>query len=120
MSFLTNLFSGGIVKSVENIAKEWIDTPGEKAEANALMVKTLDPNGLMRRDISGKISTLYIMYIVVMMVLLLSQSFGIGSSDGVSDAVKSMSDLFVPITTMFTMIVSASFGVNGLNSLKGK
>ena len=43
----TDIFTGGIVKSVENLASEWIETDMETAEAKALMVKTLDPNGKM-------------------------------------------------------------------------
>jgi hypothetical protein len=108
-----------IAKSVESVAKEWIETSGEKAEANALMVKTLDPNGLMRRDISSKISTMYIVYISVMMFLVIVQAFGI-EPENVSAAIANLTDLFVPITTMFTAIVGASFGVNGLNATKGK
>jgi hypothetical protein len=47
MSFLTNLFSGGIVGSIERIASEALETNMESAEAKALFVKTLDPNGKM-------------------------------------------------------------------------
>ena len=83
------------------------------------MVKTLDPNGLMRRDISNKVSTMYIVYISVVMFLTIMQSFGIGSVNEVSKAIINLTDLFVPITTMFTAIVGASFGVNGLNSHRG-
>lgn len=117
---IMDFFTGGIVSSVENIAKEWIDTPGEKAEANALMVKTLDPNGLMRRQISSTVSKLYVLYILVMLVLLVSQSFGLGDATEIAKAIGSMKELFVPTTTMFTMIVGASFGVNGMNTLKNK
>ena len=121
--------SGNIVKSVENIAKEWIDTPGEKAQASALMVKTLDPNGLMRRQISLTVSRLYVVYIVLVMVLVLAQSFGLSpmtlnaageSVMAVSLAIDSLKELFVPITTAFTAIIGASFGVNGLNSHKSQ
>ena len=120
MSWLSNLFGGGVVSSIEKIATEWIDTPEEKAKASALMVKTLDPNGLMRRQISNRISILYMIYIFVMLILLLAQSFDLGNAVQITEAVNSMKELFVPTTTMFTMIVGASFGVNGLNSIKGK
>lgn len=120
MGFLTNLFTGGAVKSIENIAKEWIDTPGEKASADALMIKTLDPNGLMRRDISQNVTTAYMIYLYTTMLLVLAQSFGIGNSEEVTQAIKNMADLFVPITAMFSAIVGASFGVNGINSSKGQ
>jgi len=118
MGFLTSLFTGGAVQSIENIAKEWIDTPEEKAQANALMIKTLDPNGLMRRQISSSVSTMYTIYIFIMIILVLMQSFGIGDMNGTKLAIKSMTDLFVPITASFTAIVSASFGVNVSNNMK--
>ena len=115
--FLGNLFGGGAVKSIENIASEWIETNKEKAEANALMVKTLDPNGLMRRDISTKISNMYVVYIGLVLVLVLMQSFGYHTKE-VTKAIDSLTNLFIPITTMFTAIVSASFGVNVSNNFK--
>lgn len=118
-SSIASIFTGGIVKSVENIAKEWIDTPEEKAKASALMIKTLDPNGLMRRQISSRVSMLYTVYIFTMMILLLAQAFSLGDAGGLKSAIDSMVGLFVPTTTMFTMIVSASFGVNAVNSVKG-
>jgi hypothetical protein len=121
LGFLGSLFStGGVVKSVENIAKEWIDTPQEKAKASALMIKTLDPNGLMRRQISQTVSGMYVMYIIVMMTLVISQSYGFGDAEGTKQAIESLKELFVPITTSFTAIVGASFGVNGINSYKAK
>ena len=119
MGFL-NLFGGGVVSAVENIATELIETDKESAEAKAIMVKTLDPNGLMRRDISVKVSNMYIVYVMLTMVLVLLQSFDIGDTEGVKTAISSLTDLFVPITTMFTAIVGASFGVNTMNSYKGK
>lgn len=119
MGFLTSLFTGGAVKSIENIATEWIDTAGEKAEASSLFVKTLDPNGMMRRQISETVSQMYVMYILIMMVLVVLQSFGWGDVNGVAMAIESLKDLFVPITTSFTAIIGASFGVNGMNSYKG-
>ena len=119
MGFL-NLFGGGVVSAVESIATELIETDKESAEAKAIMVKTLDPNGLMRRDISVKVSNMYIVYVMLTMVLVLLQSFDIGDTEGVKTAISSLTDLFVPITTMFTAIVGASFGVNTMNSYKGK
>ena len=112
--------TGGVVKSIENIATEFITTDMESAEAKALMVKTLDPNGLMRRDISMKVSNMYVVYISITAILVLLQSFGLGDVSGVEKAIVSLTDLFVPITAMFTGIVGASFGVQGINSYKGK
>ena len=91
----------------------------ESAEAKALMVKTLDPNGMMRRDISRKVSSMYIGYVGVTGLLVISQSFGLGDIEGTKGAIEAITELFVPITTMFTAIVGASFGVNGLNAHKG-
>ncbi len=113
-SFLT----GGVVEGVTKIAEEWIDTDKESAEAKSIMVKTLDPNGVMRREISRKVSQMYMVYIYLTALLVLAQSFGIGETEGVATAIDSLTDLFIPITTMFTAIVGASFGVNGLNATK--
>ena len=117
---LLNMFSGGIVKSVENIAKELIETDMESAEAKALMVKTLDPNGLMRRDISMKVSNMYVAYVAIIAILVLAQSFSIGNRDDVFLAIESLKELFLPVTSLFGIIVTASFGVNSVNSYKGK
>ena len=120
MSWFTNLFSGGIVKSIENIALELIETDKESAEAKVVLIKALDPNGKMRRDISGMVSKLYCLYIVVALILLLVTSFGIVDVDGSKVALEGIVELFVPITAMFTAIVSASFGVNVSNNFKKK
>jgi hypothetical protein len=118
--------TGGVIGSVENIAKEWIDTDKEKAEAKAIMVKTLDPNGLMRRQISLTVSRLYSIYILLALVLLLLQAFDLTPTiikDGVEykavdNAIVTIKELFTPITTLFGAVVTASFGVNGINSYK--
>ena len=121
---IANIFTGGAVKSIENIASEWIETDMESAEAKALMVKTLDPNGMMRRDLSARVSALYTLYILVTLVLLILESFGVGPViDGalaVSTATAKVTNLFLPITGLFGTIVTASFGVNAVNSSKGK
>ena len=120
---ILGLFGGGTIKSIENIASEWIETDLEKAEAKTLMLKTLDPNGLMRRNLSDRIITLYTIYIVTMLVLLIAESFGLGPMNGdklaVSLATEKIVDLFLPITSMVGVIVSASFGVNYQNSKQG-
>lgn len=119
MSWLGNLFGGGIVSSVENVAKELIETDLEKAEASTLILKTLDPNGAMRRDISKTVMGLFTVYMGLMMILLLAQSFQIGDVVGIENAIGNMVELFVPITSAFTAIVGASFGVNFANTRKG-
>lgn len=119
MSILASLFSGGIVKSLENVASEWIETDLEKAEAQTLMLKTLDPNGKMRRDLSRFSCQAYAFYLVAMVLLSFMVAFGVGDADGAGTAATLMQDLFLPITGAWTAIVSASFGVNGVNSFKG-
>ena len=120
---VVNLFSGGAVKSIENIASEWIETDLEKAEAKTLMLKTLDPNGRMRRNQSDRVLALYTVYMLLMMLLLVGESFNVGPMNGevlaVSLATTKLTALFVPITGMVTMIISASFGVNYQNSKNG-
>lgn len=119
MNWLVSLFTGGIVKSVENIASEWITTDMESAEAKVLMVKTLDPNGMMRRELSRRVTGLYTLYIVVTLALLIAESFVVGPViEGVlavSSATEKVTSLFTPITTLFGVIVSASFGVQYAN-----
>ena len=119
MSWVSKLLGGGIVKSVENLASEWIQTDMESAEAKVLMVKTLDPNGLMRRDLSRRVTDLYTLYILVTLVLLICECFGLSTTSMDAATVK-VTNLFVPITTLFGVIVSASFGVNYKNSTSGK
>lgn len=119
MSFW-NIFGGGIVGAIENVAMEMIETDKESAEAKAVLIKTLDPNGIMRRDISSTVRNLYSVYILLAMTLLLAQAFGVGEPAQVALAVNNITDLFVPITAMFSAIVGASFGVNGLNAHRDK
>ncbi len=117
LKLLKGIFSSGATKSLENIASEWIQTDMEKAEAKTLMIKTLDPNGKMRRDISRNILILYSIYIITMLLLICFEFFGIGQS--IDTATQKLTDLFVPITTMVGAIVGGSFGVNASNVIKG-
>ena len=114
-SFLT----GGVVKSIENIASEWIETDKESAEAKCIMIKTLDPNGKMRRDLSNAVTKLYVFYIVMAAFLIICESFGVGEAKQIATATAKWTELFLPITTLFGVIVSASFGVNMANVAKG-
>lgn len=122
--FKTILGGSGAMKSIENIASEWIETDLESAEAKVLMIKTLDPNGLMRRDLSNRVTTLYTLYILVMLSLLVCEFFGwgVGTDDAlvVAVATEKVTQLFLPITTLFGVIVSASFGVNYANTKGSK
>ncbi len=115
-----DFLTGGAIKSIENIASEWIETDLEDAEAKTLMIKTLDPNGIMRRELSRKVSQLYTLYIVTALVLLICESFGLGDAESIAAATSKVTDLFAPITTLFGVIVSASFGVNYANTKQGK
>jgi hypothetical protein len=119
-SKIGSIFTGGAIKSLENIASEWIETDMESAEAKVLMVKTLDPNGKMRRDLSSRVTDLYTLYIIATLILLILESFGVGDLAGISMATDKVTDLFSPITTLFGVIVSASFGVNYANTKAGK
>lgn len=120
MSWLTSLFSGGMVKSIENIASEWIETDMESAEAKVLMIKTLDPNGKMRRDLSKRVTDLYTVYIAVTLLLLGCEFFGFGDAAAMATATAKVTELFIPITGMFSMIIGASFGVNYANTKQPK
>ena len=66
MSFWSKIFGGGIVGSIERIATECIETEKESAEAKALFVKTLDPNGIMRRELSRFACIAYGWFLLVM------------------------------------------------------
>jgi len=120
MTWIKDLVTGGLFSSIEGITKEIVDTPLEKAEAQAIKLKAIDPNGKMRRDISSSTMHLYKIYIYLMVVLLLAQAFGIGNPSEVAKAIGSMKELFLPLTTAFGAIMSATFGVNAVNSHKGR
>lgn len=115
-----SIFTGGLTNSIENIALEYIDTAKETAEAKSLLVKVLDPNGKMRRDLSRFASSAYGFYLVCTTILIFMVAFEIGDDVGAKTAASMMTDLFLPITSSWAAIVSASFGVNMTNSIKGK
>ena len=117
-AFLGSLFSSGAISSIERIASEAIETDMESAEAKSLFVKTLDPNGKMRRDLSTFASKAYGFYLVAAVLLIVMHFFGIGDSVASKEALVAIKDLFLPITTAWGGIVGASFGVNGVNSYK--
>ena len=124
MSWITDIFSGGAFKSIENIASEWIETEKETAEAKTIMIKALDPNGLMRRNLSDRVAALYTLYLVVALLLLVCEFFGFvpsgGSPESVAIATDKVTELFMPITGLFGAIVTASFGVNYANVKQDK
>ncbi len=118
-SAIANIFTGGAVSMIGDVAKEWITTDKESAEAKSMFIKVLDPNGIMRRDISAKVSTAYMVYLTITGFLILAKSFGLGDTEQVSSAIKDLTELFLPITGMFSSIVGISFGVNYQNIKKG-
>lgn len=120
IQFLTALFSGGTTKAITEIATEYIQTDKESAEAKALMVKVLDPNGNMRRELSRFASIAYGYYLIVTSILIYMVAFKLGDPEGAKLAAEMMTELFLPITGSWAAIVSASFGVNGINSFKGR
>lgn len=120
IGFVKSLFGSGIVGSIERIASEAIETDKETAEAKALWIKTLDPNGIMRRDLSRFACKSYGFYLVITSVLVLVHAFDIGNAAQSKEAVDAMTDLFTPITTAWGAIVTASFGVNATNTFKNK
>ena len=118
MSWIGNLLSGGFLHSIEKVALEVIETDKESAEAKSLWIKTLDPNGKLRRNLSNFACAAYGYYLIVMSVLLFMVSFGFGDAAGAKIAAESMVDLFLPVTTAWGAIVGASFGVNAVNANK--
>ena len=122
MSFLTaakGLLTGaGFVGSIERLASEFIVTDLESAEARALFIKTLDPNGKMRRDLSRFACRAYGFYLVAMVGLSFMVAFGWGDTTGATTAGTMMSELFLPITASWGAIVTASFGVQANNTNK--
>ena len=133
ISFLSALFSGGAMNAVTTIATEYIQTDKESAEAKALFIKTLDPNGNMRRQLSQFACVAYGFYLITTVILIFMSVWGVGgetcatTAAGLVSCVANadvaagrMTELFLPITGSWAAIVSASFGVNGVNSYKGR
>lgn len=119
-SFIGKLLSGGAVSAIENVALEAIETDKESAEAKSLFIKTLDPNGKMRRELSIFASKMYGFYLIATTILIFMVAFDVGDAEGAAKAAEMMKELFFPITTAWASIVGTSFGVNGVNSYKGK
>lgn len=120
MGWLAKLFSSGVVGSIERIASEAIETSKETAEAQALFIKTLDPNGVMRRELSRFACVAYGFYLFCTVILIFMHSFALGDTEQSKSAIEAMTGLFLPITTAWGTIVGASFGVNATNVIKGK
>ena len=119
LGFLGSLFTGGAGSTIATIATEFIQTDKESAEAKALLVKVLDPNGKMRRDLSRFACIAYGYYLIVTSILAFMVAFKFGDAEGAKVAAAMMAELFLPITTSWGVIVSASVGVNYTNVKKG-
>ena len=120
IGLIKGLFGSGIVGSIERIASEAIQTDQETAEAKSLFIKTLDPNGMMRRELSRFACKAYGFYLVATTILAVMHAFGIGDPVGSKEAMNAMTELFLPITASWATIVGASFGVNATNSISQK
>lgn len=120
MSIFSGLFGSGVIGSIERIASEFIETDMESAEAKALWIKTLDPNGLMRRELSRFACKAYGGYLIFMVLLVLAHAFGLGDAAQTKEAMEALTALFMPITTAWGTIVTASFGVNYNNTKNNK
>lgn len=131
IGFLKSLFTGGgVIETVQAVALEAIETDKESAEAKSLFVKTLDPNGNMRRDLSRFACVAYGFFLVSTTVLIFIHAFSDNPAKDAADAaiivaqskeaIDAMKELFLPITTAWGTIVTASFGVNYNNVKHGK
>ena len=114
------LLTGGIVESLETVALEFIQTDKESAEAKSLIMKTLDPNGKMRRDLSKFACQAYGWYLISMVAMGVMHTFGIGDPSAAKEAMEFLTKLFTPITASWGAIVTSSFGVNYTNTKLGK
>lgn len=121
LSGIVKFFTGeSTMSTVENIATEWIETDLEKAEAKTVMIKALDPNGAMRRQLSRDVTQMYKVYLITMLLLITIEficafaNIDVNTS-ALSTATAKLIELFVPITSLFGVIVTASFGVNYAN-----
>ena len=121
LSSIVKFFTGdSTMSTVESIATEWIETDLEKAEAKTVMIKALDPNGAMRRQLSSDVTQMYKVYLITMLLLITIEFIcAFANIDVNTEALQMATDklieLFVPITSLFGVIVTASFGVNYAN-----
>ena len=121
LSSIVKFFTGdSTMSTVESIATEWIETDLEKAEAKTVMINALDPNGAMRRQLSSDVTQMYKVYLITMLLLITNEFIcAFANIDVNTEALQMATDklieLFVPITSLFGVIVTASFGVNYAN-----
>jgi hypothetical protein len=115
----------GLGKVVSSVASEFIETGKEKAEANSINaeskvkgIRAIDPNGQMRRELARFASIAFAFYLVNCVILGYMVAFEIGHAVGARESLAFLKDLFIPVLTSWTAIVSASFGVNVSNNWK--
>ena len=85
----------------------------------------------MRRDQSNNVGGMYKFYLIsTALMIFIELVYSMYTGDtltkddyvlvALSNATTKMTDLFVPITTLYGVIVTASFGVNYANTKIGK
>ena len=117
-SAIGNIFTGGMVKSVENVALEWIQTDKETEEAKAIKIKALDPNGKMRRDTMSFVCRCYGFYLFFAVPMIFAGMFGLADAETTGAALEAITATFAPITGLFGVLATTSFGVNANNVLQ--
>ena len=131
MKLLKNLFGMGTAdtfKALTGLVDETFTSKEEKAEIKIQLLKAVDPNGQMRRQISGIVGVTWLFYNIALFVLVLCEAFALSPEVmhngqmtlAVSIAVQRIADLYLPVTTLFGSIVGVSFGVNGINAWQKK
>jgi len=114
------LSGGDIVGAVERVSLEFFQTNLENAQAQAVAIKALDPNGKMRRDIMKFIRKAYGFYLINATILIYAGVYGIDDPERAKMALDTITATFLPITGLFGTLATASFGVNAANTLKEK
>ena len=117
-SSIGEIFTGGIVQSIERVALEAIETDKESEEAKAIRIKALDPNGAMRRETMRFITRAYGAYLFLAGFLILAGSFEILDVEQTRQAFELITTTFLPVTGLFGTLATASFGVNHSNNWK--
>jgi hypothetical protein len=110
---------GSMMDPLKDIALEYIQTDKESAEAKSLFIKTLDPNGNMRRNIMDFITNAYAGYLILATFLIVLGTFEFIEKDQAEAAFELIKETFMPVTGLFGALATASFGVSATNVMKG-
>ena len=123
---LNKLLGGGIASAVENLGTEYLrreltQAEAEKisAEAKAVAIKAIDPNGNMRLKTTACVVYVWAGLIAAIALLILLQAAGIGEPEAITQARADMFELFAPVSALVSAVVLASYGVNAMNTHKG-